>query len=396
MQYEQLKPFCRNARQLETVEACIKAGSGNKAAELLGLHQATVNRRINVIHEQAEKQGLIDEHKANGTVPMTHYAETSVMRKRNSQTGEMEVNIDWTKSKLDKSQQVEAYYALIEGLGHDIKPAKPTKAPKTSSSADLVSAVLFGDPHIGMLAHAVETLAEDYDLDKSIADLKAAIDHAIAITPASDEAWFINLGDLTHANDTKNQTQSGNILDVSTRHNQVMRAAGAVIRYCISAMLTKFQRVKVVNARGNHDKDSAFAINMFLEGVYEQETRVEVLGNDSKFNFLEFGKNLIMVNHGDGINDNRLAGAMTRLAGEAWGRTNYHRIWTGHIHHRTKKEHDSGATIETFPILPPVDEWHAGSGYGAERGITVITLHRLYGQVSEYAPSIEMIRAMTA
>lgn len=395
MDYQQLLPYCKNDIQRETVEACIQAGSGAAAAKLLGRHHSTINRRINCIVMQAERQGLLGDHKANGTVPSAFFAETSVMRKRNPETGEMEVAIDWTKSRLDKSQEIDAYHAFIDGMATEIKPAKKIPLPGHMFANDIATAILLGDPHIGMLAHAVETLAEDYDLDKGIADIKAAIDHAVDIAPPAIEGWMINLGDLTHANDTRNATPGGgNILDVAARHNQVMRAAGAVMRYCITKMLTKFKTVKVINARGNHDKDAAFAINMFLEGVYENEPRVEVLGNDSKFNMLEFGQNLIMVNHGDGISDNRLAGVMTRLFAEAWGRTTYHRIWTGHVHHRQKKEHDSGALIETFPILPPVDEWHASAGYGAERGITMINLHREYGQVSEYAPSIDMIRAM--
>lgn len=393
--YASLLPFCQSARQTEVVEQLVTSGSLRKAANELGIRRTTLERTVQRIRRNAEQRGDLKALKDQGLVPEGFYAETSVKRRLCEKTGEMIVIEDWTKSKKDKSLDSQTYLSLIEGLNTEIKPAKPVKYKRKDGIEDLATAIIFGDPHIGMLAHAVETLAEDYDLETGLADIKAAIDHAVDLSPPAIEGWFINVGDLTHANDTKNMTPGGgNILDVSARHNQVMRAAGQVIRYCISKMLTKFQTVRVVNARGNHDKDAAFAVNMYLEGVYENEPRVDVLGNDSKFNFLEFGQNLVMVNHGDQINDNRLAGTMVRLGKEAWGRTQYHRIWTGHIHHRTKKEHDSGAVIETFPILPPVDEWHAGSGYGAERGLTVITLHREFGQVSEYAPSIEMIRAM--
>jgi hypothetical protein len=395
MDYRALLPFCHTLTQEETVQAILDKGSHRKAAKLLNVASTTVDRRINAITLQAEKQGLLGHHKANGTVPAGFYAETSVKRRRDPETGELVVTEDWTKSRLAKGLADQAFKAMIEGFCIDIKPAKPKPFKQTQVVAEeLATAIIFGDPHIGMLCHAIETLAEDYDLDKGLADIKAAIDHAVDISPPSIEGWFINVGDLTHANDNTALTQSGNVLDVAARHNQVMRAAGTIIRYCITKMLTKFPTVKVINARGNHDRDAAFAINLMLECVYENEPRVEVFGNDSKFNFFEFGQNLIMVNHGDMINDNRLAGTMVRLGREAWGRTKYHRIWTGHIHHRTKKEHESGALIETFPILPPVDAWHAGSGYGAERGITMMTLHRDYGQVSEYAPSLDMIRAM--
>lgn len=397
MDYPSLKPFCRNETEQTTLDAVITAGSFRQAAKFLGIHHSNVARRINALQKQAEKQGLLGEHKIMGTVPHGFYAETTVQRRLNPNTGEMQVVGDYTKSRIDKGLQEQAYVAMIEGLSHYITPAAPVEPNLSTYSPDLVTALILGDPHIGMLAHKIETLAEDYDLETSMADLHGAIDYAVDCAPASEEGWLINVGDLTHANDEKGVTPGhGHVMDMAARHNQTLRAAGALLRYGVSKMLTRFRTVRVINARGNHDRDAAFAANLYLEGVYEYEPRVTVLGNDSKFNFLEFGKNLVMVNHGDGINDNRLAGTMTRLAAEAWGRSRYRRIWTGHIHHKTRREHDSGALIETFPILPPIDAYHAGAGYGAERGATIITLHREFGQVMQMEPSIEMIRAFHA
>jgi hypothetical protein len=392
--YNALLPFCHNDTQRKTLAAIITYGSQNKAAKHFGMHRSTIDRRVTAIQDQAEKQGLLGDHKIKGTVPAGFYAETSVKRRLCPETGEMLVTEDWTKSRLDKGLQHAAYVNFIEGLSDYIKPAKPVKPNLHNYSIDLASAIIFGDPHIGMLAHAIETGVEDYDMDKSIQDIKASIDYCVDIAPASEEGWFINVGDLTHAANTRGTTFNGTPVDLSARHNQTLRAAGVVIRYCITKMLTKFKTVKVINARGNHDGDAAFAVNMFLEGVYEFEPRVEVFGNDSKFAFIEFGKNLVMVNHGDQINANRMAGVMTRLGAAAWGRTLYHHIWMGHIHHKTTLEHDSGAVLRSFPILAPIDGWHADSGYGAGRGVTMITMHREFGQVSEYEPSIQMIRSI--
>jgi hypothetical protein len=160
-------------------------------------------------------------------------------------------------------------------------------------------------------------------------------------------------------------------------------------------MLTKFKKVIVINARGNHDNDTAFALNMFLQGIYEKEPRVEVQGNRAKFNYIEFGKCLIGVNHGDKINTSRLVGTMTKMQAEAWGRTTFRRWWIGHIHHKTKQETDFGCMVESFNTLVPLESWHAACGYGAERRITMITLHKEFGEVSRLEPSIEMIRAMS-
>jgi hypothetical protein len=161
-------------------------------------------------------------------------------------------------------------------------------------------------------------------------------------------------------------------------------------------MLTKFEEVLVINARGNHDLDAAFALNMTIQAVYENDSRVTVQGNDSKFNFIEFGKNLIGIHHGDGINHNRMAGVMTKTMAEAWGRTTNRRFWNGHFHHKQMVEHDSGITFEIFHTLAPNDAWHAASGYGSESRVTMLTLHEEFGEVNRMSPSLEMLRAIAA
>ena len=388
--YEALRPYCNTARQKEVLEAVISEGAMRAASRKIGLDRRRIQEHIAAIKKNAAERLYAPEH---GLVLGTPDGLTG--RAATIQATGTEVERVWYKVEKDNSEQM--FTALMEGLSKNIRPARPTKPNRKIYSEDLCSAVILGDPHIGMLAHAVETGGEDYDMHKCINDIKRAIDYSVDMAPASVEGWLINVGDLTHANDDSNTTaNSHNHMDVSARNFATMEAAGAILRYGVSKMLTKFQTVKVVNARGNHDNDAARAVNWFMSGVYEKEPRVEVLSNHSKFAFLEFGQNLIMVNHGDRINDNRLAGTMTRLAAEAWGRTKYKRIWVGHIHHKTRREHDSGCTIESFPVLSPTDAWHAACGYGSERGCTVITLHRKYGHVAQFEPSIEMLRSIAA
>lgn len=388
--YLALIPFCQTHRQKEIIETRAQAGSAAKAAKALDINIRNVERAVQKVKDQAARRLYSPEHGLTHPVPEHFTGDFTIQRNKDG-----DIERSWMKGKADKARESAMYQAFVEGFSTELKPVKRTKNTKLKPHTHmLASAIIFGDAHLGMLAHALETLHEDHDLATATADIRAAIDYCIDCAPASEQGWFINVGDFTHANDTKNMTpESGAIMDVSARHNQVLRAACAVIRYCIDRMLTKFNKVIVINARGNHDKDAAFALNLYMEGVYENESRVTVQGNDAKFNFIEFGKCLIGVNHGDKINANRLAGVMTRVMAEAWGRTTFRRWWMGHIHHKTAQEHDSGVTIESFHTLAPVDDWHAASGYGAERRVTLITLHQEYGEVNRMSPSLEMIRA---
>ena len=391
--YQDLRPFCRTERQIEIIELLIQTPSLSAVARDQQIAKQSVADIVNTIQRYAEKRGQLGDMKEKGIVPEDFYAETSVKRRRNPETGLMEVIEDWTKSRLNKQMQAEAYRHFIEGLSADIIPVQPTK-PIPPNPNLLASAIIFGDAHLGMMAHAVETMGEDHNLETAVADIIRAIDYFVAVSPNSEEGWLINVGDFMHSTDSRHVTQASEAnLDMSARHNQVLKAAGRLLRYCIDRMLTKFNKVLVVNARGNHDEDAAFALNMYLQGVYENEPRVDIPGNDSRFFFKEFGKNLIGVNHGDKMNQQRLADVMTRNASEAWGRTKYRTWLIGHIHHKQKVGIDSGVTIESFNTLAPVDYWHASSGYKADQNVSMITYHREFGEVNRMTPHLEMLRA---
>lgn len=388
----ELLPFANSKRQLETLKTVIAAnGSQSKAAKKLGVSRQRVHTIMKNISKVALSRLYSPDH---GLIYPVQEGFTGDYTLQRGPDGELERT--WIKGKADKDARDKIHEAFVEGLAAEIKPAKPVEYKTNAFSTDLVSAVIFGDAHLGMLAELVETMADEHDLDIATKDIRLAIDYLVSCAPASEEGWFINVGDFVHACNSEATTHAGTRVDVAARQYKTLRAAGTVIRYCIASMLTKFKYVKVINSRGNHDNDAAWGINFYLEAVYENEPRVTVIPNDAKFQFLEFGKNLIGINHGDKININRLAGVMTKFQAEAWGRTTFRRWWMGHIHHKQAVEHDSGVTIESFHTLAPVDAWHSASGYSSERRVTMITLHKEFGEVSRMAPSIELVRAQEA
>jgi len=388
--YEKLSEFCKTPRQLEVLESLINTNSQAKTSKAIGIHVNKVQELVRRVRQQAIDRGYDPQfHMVHPVSPGMGVARIST-----NYDGEGNVKQQWVIGKPDKEQQEEALRAFVEGLCDEIKPVKPSKykAPKKAST-ELVSAVVIGDAHIGMIAHAVETMGEDVTLESSTADLRAAIDYLVECAVPSTDGWLINLGDWLHVASSHNTTHGGTAQDVSATFSQIFRAGSATLRYCIDKMLTKFETVTVVSALGNHDNDAAFAMGMVMEALYEKEPRVIIKQPEQKFHFLEWGKCLIGVHHGDKINANRLCGTMTRLASEAWGRTTFRRFYVGHIHHKTATEHDSGITLESFHTLAIQDKWHAQSGYGAEQRITMITLHKEFGEVSRMSPSLNLVRS---
>jgi len=391
--YEKLLPYCKSDRQIEIFQSLITTNSQIKSSHELDINCRSLKEVVARVKHQASKQGYDPDHNMTHPIP----AHMGLQRVSTNYDGEGNVKQQWIIAKPGAEAQEEAFRAFCEGLSKEIKPAKPKtfKKPKKLNT-ELVSAVVIGDAHIGQLAHAVETMVGDVTLESATEDLRNAIDYLVDCAVPSTDGWLINLGDWLHVASSHNTTHGGTAQDVSANFSQIFRAGSATLKYCIDRMLTKFEKVTVVSALGNHDQDAAFAMAMVMEAYYHKEPRVVIAQPEQKFHFLEWGKCLIGIHHGDKINAHRLCGTMTRLQAEAWGRTNFKRWWLGHIHHKTAQEHDSGITLESFHTLAQSDKWHAQSGYGAESRITMITLHKEWGEVSRMSPSLNLVRDSAA
>ena len=123
---------------------------------------------------------------------------------------------------------------------------------------------------------------------------------------------------------------------------------------------------------------------------FEDNPRVKVFDNASKFMWFQFGKNLIVTHHGDKIKMANLYGSITKNLRKEWGESDHVFVWTGHIHHKNQEEH-GGALFESFNILAPVDAWHAASGYSSSRSMSCIVLHKDYGEEGRLKVNTERI-----
>jgi rhodanese-related sulfurtransferase len=291
-------------------------------------------------------------------------------------TKDDEGNTVWVKTREDKQAEREALHDFIDGLKTTIKQAKPKAAPKNIKyDPSLMSAIVIGDAHLGSRAYGQETRNHDFDTDIATAGIRDAVDNLISRAPDAETGMLVDVGDFMHADSSHNKTFAGTDVDVDTRHYRVKRAAGMVMRYCIDRMLQKYKKVVVVIAKGNHNPNAAEAVQLMMEFYYEKEPRVNVLATQSFFHYIEFGKWLIGINHGDKVKAQKLVSVMARDMSKAWGRTT-HRMWMlGHVHHEKMMEYD-GCKVKTFGCLAPPDGWHASMGFASESTMEMITFRK--------------------
>lgn len=371
-----LLPYAVTDKQKTLLHTIDAVGTNAAAAKQLNINIRTVTRTLEKIKSRAAAQGFSVEGNLNNPVAagFAYHGYSTLTKDANGDT-------IWLKASRDKALQKEAFNEFIEGLASSIKgEAKPVKTPKGKFDPDLLSLIIFGDAHLGMYAWGEETLERDFNTDIACQEIRDAIDNLIDRSPPAETGVLVDVGDFMHANDPKNTTAAGTIVDTDSRHSRVLRAAGMVMRYCIDKMLTKYKKVIVVVAKGNHNPEPAVAVSLMLSFYYDREKRVEVLDTIGHHHYLEFGDWLLGVNHGDKVKPQKLVAMMARDH-KGWSAAK-HRMWIiGHIHHERALEID-GCVVRSFNTLAPSDAWHASMGYKSKSQATLMTLHRTKGRHS--------------
>ena len=362
-----LLKYCTTDHQRALVEAVGRAGNQHRAAIELGIDDSNLRKTYKAIKARAAKESLANFGVADD-IPIG-FSIKGVSTYKEDSNG----NRHWLKIDKDKQQQEEAIRGYIEGLMADVEPRKPIKILKTiKHDPDLLTKIYIGDAHIGAYCFAKETKHSDYDSDIAVEMHEVALDYLIDRAEPSETGVIVDVGDYMHSNGLDETTRKGTQVDVDTRHSVVLFKAAMLMRYAVDKALTKFKKVVVVISRGNHNDDSALAIQLAIKFYYERDPRVNVLDSHGYYHYMEFGKWLFGTCHGDKQKPQSLAANMARDMAAAWGRTT-HRLWeTGHLHTEIVKGYP-GVKVKTFAALTPPDGWHASMGYGGDGEMEMIT-----------------------
>jgi hypothetical protein len=381
-----LKEYATEA-QKRTIDAVNEHRGYSAAARALGCNKETVRGAILAVERKAALCGYSPEH------DMTHIVPSPFIVKGVStyynQKGE--VAGQWVKSRLDDSQIEEVIRQFVASLMEDAKgTSKLVPAPKVSNE-DLLALYPIGDPHFGMYAWAAEA-GDDFDTGIAEKLTTGAIDRLVAAAPPAHTAIFAPLGDIMHADDTKNRTpQSGHVLDVDTRYQKVMLVALRALKHGIYRLLEKHQRVIARFVSGNHDPTAAFAIALALSEHFSNNERVKVDLSPSLFWYHRFGKVLIGITHGDTAKQSDLLGIMASDRAQDWGQSKFRYWYHGHLHQAGVKE-EKGLLIEWFRTLAARDAWATGAGYRSGRDMYAIIHHKEYGEVERHRCDIAMMQ----
>lgn len=381
----QLLDFC-TARQREILEAWIRTGSLRKAAAELKTPRGNISGVFAAVKKKAALRGYAPE--ADMCKPT---AAPFVVKGTSTLYDDMgNTKLQWVKTKLDDQQAEAMIREWIESLTQDAKGMSPPVAPPKHTNADLLAVYPIGDPHIGMYSWAQETGA-DFDAGIASRQIRGAFDRLVSSAPPAETALVIELGDLIHADNSKNVTPANaNALDVDTRWQKVMQIGADTLVYAVKRTLSKHKRVLLRVVPGNHDPHAGVAVGMVLKAYFHNNPRVTVDTSPAEHWYYRFSKVLIGATHGDKAKFAAMPGIMACDRPQDWGQTKFRYWYQGHIHHGKTEEYP-GCIVEAFRTLAAPDAWSAGRGYRSGRDMCVLVHHKEFGEVERHRCDIGMI-----
>ena len=373
-----LVDFAKTDRQRETIITWEECGrNSGMTASILGISCSTVRDHVAFVKNTAAAAGYSDTFDARRHVP-----EGEIVVGRSIYTSDDENNKIWLKTRrvLQEEEKEAALKAFVEELNSTVVPVRKKSKGRKQRKDDVLPTVVIGDAHIGLRADGAETRDRNFDSKIASKEILEAIDQLTDKMPEAKMGMLIEVGDFTHSDRSTPHTTKGTLVDVDTRYEKILRTAANTLMRAVDRMLDKCDTVQVVVARGNHDSDTALAVQMILEFYYSKEPRVNVLSSKSFFHYIQWNKWLFGVHHGDKVKAAKLAQIMPRDMPVAWGNTT-HRMWfVGHFHHASVQEFE-GVTVQKFGTLAPPDSWHSGQGYGSDHTMSMIVFKKDGGKL---------------
>jgi hypothetical protein len=268
--------------------------------------------------------------------------------------------------------------AIAEALA-SVDPPPAVVAPEASPGLCAVFPV--ADLHIGMLADK-EEVGEDWDTKIAGRVFGETFARIASVTPSAEVAILAQLGDLLHVDDQRNVTpQSGHQLDVDSRYFVILRRAVAAMKTAIEVLRQRYPHVIYCGRRGNHDLTAHYAVTLALAEHYRDVAGVTIIQDAGEFYVHEFGRNMLVLHHGDRAKPDRLVHFAAAEWPEIWGRTKYRLALSGHVHHEAVKE-VGGMRFESVGTIIPRDAYAFAQAYSARRGLVSIVLHHDQGEIS--------------
>jgi hypothetical protein len=379
-----LKQF-GNEQQNERLDAVNKHGSYQAAADALGVSKTAINQSISILKRNSALQGYSPQHDMNKIVPDGFKLKgvSTYYNKEGKASGQ------WVKSSADEERRIQIIKDTFAAMAEELPKIAPTVSQTIQNDA-LCNVYVMTDCHVGMLAWHKEG-GQDWDLKIAEKVLTGCFEQMVTSAPIAETCIVAQLGDWLHFDGMTAVTPTGgHALDADGRFSKIIEVSVKILRRLIDFCLSRHDKVIVLMAEGNHDMVSSIWLRLMFKSLYEFEPRVQVIDSELPYYVYQHDQTMIGFHHGHLKNNDQLPLLFAAQFAPIWGTTTKRYIHTGHRHHVEEKEH-SGVTVIQHPTLAARDAYAARGGWIAERQVSAITYHKLYGQVAKNTVTPEML-----
>ena len=361
----------------KVIDAYMRHGSINGAAEELGIGWATVKRAIGDLQNQMmEVTGRADTYvellEAHG-INLDEWDVVSLQVGASDVTAKLGEGDDKYletrqnknfKVKVVPKPKVEQWAKLFESV-----PAKDVPRFDYWNLDDPHDAVLsIHDAHLGKLAWAMET-TEDYDLalaEKIVIEAVKGVINKVQDFPVRQ--WYVPIGsDFFNVDNLENKTTKGTPQDQDGRIFKVFSTGQRVMEQ-IFEILVQVAPVKAFYLPGNHDYLTSWFLANTLKALYRNTPDIEIETSPRSRHFELLGTTLLVFDHGDRIKKAKWPQIILDECPKKWlAIAKRKEVQLGHEHNENVVSHGS-TVVRTNPALSGLDAWHYREGYtGGER-----------------------------
>ncbi len=248
----------------------------------------------------------------------------------------------------------------------------------------LMLEVAIPDLHMGKLAWAKETGYQNYDITIAQKVHDQAIEKIMDRTSGLkfDKIVYVVGNDLLNADNAQNTTTGGTPQHCDVRFQKTFRTTRMMVSAAIQRLRSRGP-VLVPVVPGNHDTLSSWCLGHSLECLVEGYGWKDVYidNGPTKRKYVEWGKVMLMLTHGDKGKHAGYPLLMATEQREMFGRTAFHEVHLGHLHGLLTRE-INGVRVRVLSALTATDAWHSEMGYvGNVRAAEGIIWDRQEGNV---------------
>ncbi len=233
------------------------------------------------------------------------------------------------------------------------------------------------DAHLDKVTRATET-GSFSDIGNNCRIFKEAFYRLLDKSGNPKQIIFPIGNDLFNVNGTSNTTKRGTPQTTVLHHVDAFEIILDLMIKVIDRAAKKAP-ILIPMIAGNHDTDAIHQLGLVLSRIYRDVDHVTIDYSRMPRKYIQYGKNMFMFEHGDGLKLNNIALTMAQEQSKMWHETKYRYCYLGHLHHTKtyqfqRTQDDIGVEVRHLRAISPKDEWHFKKGYiGIPKSAELVT-----------------------